>query len=1176
MADLGFTPAQLQAITDRDGSVLVSAAAGSGKTRVLVERLMCRVLDETAPCNIDDFLIITFTKKAAAELRTRIAKDLSEKLAVQPENRHLSRQLSRLGLAQITTIDGFCSELVRANAFALDLSPDFRQIEGLEAEALRSEVAEALLEARYETIAQDEDFRVLTETLGAGRDDNHLLSCMQGIYNSAQCHLFPDGWIEQCIRELDLSQYEDAGQTPWGRYLIEEFHTVCLDKLRVLQSLYERCEAEPHVKAVWDPLLAEDMAQLRLYRAMNSWDEIAQRKPVFPNAKPVPAKYRSVLSEQIKVLRADARDKLREKWAEFSAPSETVMAELAQTSQALTALFSLVREFSRAYDREKRRLRVLDFADLEHGAVRLLLTSDERPRPLARELSERYVEIMLDEYQDTNKVQDALFRAISRDGKNLFMVGDVKQAIYRFRLADPGIFLEKYTTFLPVEQAPVGAPRKILLSKNFRSDPGILEAANAVFRSCMSKQVGGLDYGDAESLQPGNPERKPLEGPVTELHCLCNAAGEDHPAPDKDAVEAAFVAGRIRELVDSRAEVCDQSGRRPVRWDDIVILLRTVSSTAPTYLAALRAQGIPCQSEREANLLEAPEIETLTDLLRVIDNPRQDIPLTAVLLSPLFGFSANTLAEIRAENRDIALFDVIQASEHAQAQAFVAALRSFRDAAGELELPELLTLLGERLHIEELYGILPDGKQRRANLQSFYALVDGFAEGGAKSLSQFLAKLDQFRAEQPGEQSSGCVRILTIHKSKGLEFPVVFLAGLSRRFNKKEFQNPVVLHPQLGAGCNAYDAEGHYRYYSMAKRAIITKIRAESRDEEMRVLYVAMTRPQSRLIMSYCASDLPSKLEKLAKRLTNPPDPCLADEASCLGDWVLQAALLRTESGELYAACHQKQTVTQVSDSFWHITYQTVRELPQPGAVRSDAAAAAEARETQPFAEFRYPAQAATRIPRKITATQLKGRTLDEEVSDGRPVSTGHTLRRPVFGSAKPLSAAERGIATHLAMQYLDFSRTGSEAQLAAELRRLVDEEYLRPEQAEAVSPARLYRIFAGPLGQRIAAADQVIREFKFSLLTDASLYDPAGKGEQMLLQGVTDCCLIKDGALTVIDFKTDRVQPGKERAAAEHYRGQLEAYSLALSKIFEMPVENKILYFFSTDSEVILDDTIR
>ena len=1175
---LNYTHAQEQAIHASGSALLISAAAGSGKTRVLVDRLMRQVLDPSADRNIDDFLVITFTKKAAAELRTRIAKRLGERLAECPNDRHAARQLSRLSLAQITTIDGFCSDLVRRNAFALGVSPDFRQLEQDEAELLEKGVAAAVLEERYTQLKEDPDFRALVDTLGAGRDDDKLEDALLNLYRKSRSHLFPDAWIEHCIRQLDLSQVCDVSRTPWGEVLLRSFRRFCESRADLLDTAVRQCAEEPLLQERYAPVLAEDAAQLRRIGALTAWDEICGAEPVYTTIPGFSKKETSPLQEQLKELRDKQKKALREKLNEFYAPSEVVLAELHKTAAALTALLELARRFERAYRQEKQRLRVLDFSDLEHCAVQLLLNGDRSPKPLAVELSAQFAEIMLDEYQDTNEVQDALFAALSREGKNLFMVGDVKQSIYRFRLADPGIFLEKYRSYAPFDTAEPGQPRKILLSENFRSGPEILEAANAVFTACMSEELGGLRYGEDEKLRLGTPKPK-LPEPAVELHCInTKPEGFGGSAPDKVAVEAAFVAERIRQLLADRAQILDGETLRPVEPQDIAILMRSMKHTAQAYADALRARGIPCASDQECLLLEAPEIETLVSLLQLIDNARQDVPLCAVLLSPIVGMSADALARLHGENRYASLYDALRKAEAPEAVRFVALLDRLREAAQTLELPALLQLVVEETGLEERYALLPDGADRQSDLCRFIALAASFSEGGKKSLSQFLAQLEAQSSQQCAPQRQpNAVRLMSIHKSKGLEFPVVVLSDLSRGFNEEELKSPVLLHPTLGAGGNIYDIEHHFHYHSIAKRAIIAQEREDSRSEELRVLYVAMTRPQSRLIMSYCGSELHKKLRQLALRLTLPPKPLLATEAKCPGDWVLEAALLRTEAGELFAA-GERPIDTAVSELPWRIRYHEITEIPAAAAAAlrdPDAQTLPTPAELEAAAKYVYPCAAAAQTPSKITATQLKGRRIDDEAAEGSATrrSGKHRMRRPCFDEERPLSATERGTATHLAMQYLDFSETGSPEQLAGELQRLTEQAFLTPQQAAAVSPEKLYRVFSGPVGRRIREADEVIREFKFSLLTDAALFNEAAAGERMLLQGVTDCCLIRDGALCVIDFKTDRIRPGEEAAAAERYRGQLDAYALALSRIFALPVKEKLLYFFATDTEFVLTD---
>lgn len=1176
MAEIKLTPEQEQAICGRGGATLVSAAAGSGKTFVLVERLLRRLTDPQEPCDIDEFLIITFTKKAAGELRTRITKQLAARLAQDPGDRRLARQLNRMGLAQITTIDGFCSELVRRYAFRLDLSPDFRQIEEQEADQLAGQVVAAVLERRYAGIAGDPDFRHLSDTVGAGEEDAALDEAVKELYDASQCHADPELWLRGCLEQLELPEGTELAQTPWGSQMLLSFRRSCRTLIRTLRGGI-RLSAQEEPLVGFGVVLESDIAQLEGLCGEERWEALAGFHPVYMQAPTVKAQDKTPLFTQISKLRENVKRKLKERLAAFGDPAR-IRAEQAQNARALRALLQLTLEFSEAFAREKRRLRVQDFSDVEHAAVKLLLRPDGSRTPLAKELSEQYVEVMLDEYQDTNEVQDKLFRALSRDGKNRFMVGDVKQSIYRFRLADPGIFLDKYKRYAPYEQALPGQPRKILLSENFRSDRAILEAVNAVFGVCMSEQVGELRYGEEERLRHGAKDRREIPPGAVELHCVdTKPEGSAGHAPPRAEAEADFVARRIRALLDEKAPVADGDGLRPVRAGDVVILMRSQTG-ASLFLQALQRQGIDAVCTSRSDLLSAPQIETFVSLLQVLDNAHQDVPLAAVLLSPVFALPAASLARLRAQCPEGDLWDALSASDLPEAAAARDTILSLRERLPEAELPALLTLAAQATDFEALCLASPDGRQRLEELRQFFALAEGFSGGGERSLAQFLDYLRELKEKQtrpePAAVQKDAVNLMSIHASKGLEFPVVVLAGLSGRFNDTDEQKRIVSHPKLGVACDVTDPVGRYRYRSFTKNAIAARLRMENRAEELRVLYVAMTRAKDRLIMSYCCAGLDARLRRLAAKLTLPPDPIVAADAACPGDWVLEAALLRAEANELFDA-GGKPEETESSALRWVIRYHVFTQPEQggqtlPAAERTQRERQAEAIRRAP--DFRYPG-AAAQTPSKLTATQLKGRRLDTEIAEGAPERSpsARQFRRPSFAREKPLSPAERGTAAHLAMQYIDFARTGSTEQIEAELRRLVEQRFLTAQQAEAVSAERLYRIFAGPVGQRIAQADRVVREFKFSLLIDAALYDRNVQGEKLMLQGVTDCCLIRDGKLTVIDFKTDRVRPGAEREAAERYRGQLEAYSLALGRIFGLPVEEKLLYFFHTDTPVSL-----
>ena len=1169
MAELVLTKEQQAVVENRGGTLLVSAAAGSGKTKVLVDRVLARVAEPSENCNVDDFLMITFTQAAAAELRGKLIAALSERLAQQPEHRHLQRQMSRVYLAQISTVHAFCSTLLREYAHVLELPSDFRVCDEQEAIRLRQRAMQNVLETAYSNLEPGSELAAALDMLGAGRDDRALAELIEKVYSAMQCFCAPDERLMECRSMLDVSAYTDVGQTIWGQYLLRELRGYlddCLSSLQDARTLIETTEAlQPYY-----PTILENIETVKQLAGAVSWEEIRTAAPDFGRLNAIRKCPEPEKQKKVQMLRKRVVDGLRRRLGKFALPSEELLQDLQLSGKALRGLLLLTERFSDAYRKEKLRRHALDYNDLEHETLRLLLTRQGQPTAEAREVSKRYTEIMVDEYQDTNDVQDAIFNAISRNGQNLFFVGDVKQSIYRFRLADPTIFLEKYKSFAPYTAAKPGQPRKILLSDNFRSHPEILDAANAVFRLTMTERVGGLRYGDAEALRPRRvmPE---MGAPAVELHCIDMQSVPMQPPVERAEVEAEFVAERIAKLLDGTERIPEGEQLRPIRAEDIVILFRSLSGKAGIYMEALRRRGILSVCGND-DIFSSQEIVFLVALLQVIDNPHQDIPLLTVLLSPVFGFTADELAAVRAKNRRSDLFDALRSAE--RTRDFCETICRFRELAQQLPLCTLLDELDEKLMLRSIYGALPGGVQRGRNLDTFYAMAGSFESGDRHGLNYFLRYLDVVKERGVSSEDTavtGAVRLLTVHKSKGLEFPVVFLADLCKSFNHTDARASVLVDTELGIGCSVYDMARRIVYPTIARSAIADRLEKENISEEMRVLYVAMTRAKYRMIMTCCTRRLVSKLTSIARDLTIPAGNAMIEGADCLGDWILMTAMTRTEAGALFALSNRPD-VTRVSEHPWRIlSHDALDYLPQKTQQQM-----LEQQDKQPLPPLQkrsYPYTAATEAPTKLTATQLKGRELDEEVSE-HTAEKKPQLRfvRPRFVTGlRPLTPAERGTAIHLAMQYLDFAACTDPEGIRRELLRLEQQRFLTRQQLDAVEPEKLWRFFAGPLGQRVLHAQQVIREFKFSVLEDGSLYDPALQGEEILLQGVTDCCLIERGGLTILDFKSDHLRQGEEPERAEYYRGQLDAYSRALSRIFSRPVNERVIYFFSTDTAVFL-----
>ena len=1167
MADK-LTPQQKTAVENRGGKLLVSAAAGSGKTKVLVDRLLKYLTDPVGPENLDEFLIITYTKAAASELRGKIAAKLTERIAEDPENKHLQKQMQRLFLTKISTVHGFCSDILREYAYKLDIAPDFRVADENECREIRDTVLSDLLDNAYRTENASEDFLAFVDTQGLGRTDKLVPELILKVYDSARCHLDPDGWLNACLAASDVQGVSDAAQTLWGGYLLAEFKEYLGCHIRVLQQCaWDADNCPGFEKAAMN--LRQTLQQLQELYDAATWDDVVAGKDIDYGRLTFPRKNdNQELSERIKAARNACKKGLEKKMHPFSDGSAQVLADLEQSAAATRGVIDLVRQFDRDYQSAKRSRRVLDFGDLEHKTLDLLLGKHRsNPTAAAGEIGQRFREIMVDEYQDSNAVQDAIFSALTGKKQNCFMVGDVKQSIYQFRLADPGIFLEKYQQYADAEKAADGEGRKVLLSHNFRSGSEVVEAVNAVFSTCMRPRVGGLRYGESEALREGIPHEK-LPDAGVELYAL-------EIREDTYAEEASFVADKIRAMLDSRTLIRKNGGFAPVEAEDIVILLRSPGSVGGQFQRALETRGIRCASGGGNDLLQTREIATLRSLLQTVYNPRLDIPLISTLASPIFGFTADDLAAFRAKRRGGSVYDALLRDESPKTREFLAVLKTLRREARMNTLTQLLEKCFYLTRLDSIYAAMPGGDAKRVNLQTFYGLAADFEMGSQKDLGQFLDHLDAM--EEKGliagaGSGAGCVSIMSIHKSKGLEFPVVFLCGLSREFNRESLRSQILCDKELGLGLSAVDSVNRLRYPTVAKRAIAAKMTAESLSEEMRVLYVAMTRARDRLIMTYASRNLECDLQDIALRLDFDGGELLCRDVVCPGEWVLLTAMQRTEAGQLFAL-GGKPNRTDISDHPWKIVVTEAAETEGDGCAIEEAALSMPEGIEDALREglsFRYAHLAATQAPSKQTATGRKGRDKDEEAAEDTemPKQLFRAWRRPAFREGK-LQGVDYGSAVHGALQYIRYEACADADSVRGEIQRLVSEGFLSQEQGDMVDCAQIAAFFASDIGRKLRSGASHIREFKFSILDNGSHYGEGLEEEQVLLQGVVDCALLEEDGITVIDFKTDSVTESTLPDAVERYRLQVQTYGEALSRIYEKPIKAQYLYFFQLNQFV-------
>ncbi len=1184
-----LTNEQQAAVDSRERSLLVSAAAGSGKTKVLVERLFSYVEREGA--NLDDFLIITYTRAAASELRGKIAKAINERMERDPGNYHLRQQMLRVYRADIKTVDAFCTSLLRENCHLLGedarghaLRPDFRVLDENEAEVLRGRVLARTLEDFYDHLTSGGT--LLADTLGAGRDDSALEQLVLELHAKLQAQPYEDKWLD-AQRAFWRAVPEKIEDTPYGKILLNEVGRKARHCKSLLQRAAQEMCANDALNQKYAPAFLDASYQLEALegKIAQGWDAARGVTIAFPRLAAVKDSDGGEMKARMKGLWDNCKETVKGFAELFAASSDEAVEDLRTMAPAMLALIDLTADFSRRYNEEKRRRNAADFSDQEHEAIRLLVAENGEPTELAALVSTRYREIMVDEYQDTNEVQNRIFDAISRKGENLFTVGDVKQSIYRFRLADPRIFLQHYNTWPPLAAADEHESAKLLLSRNFRSRKEVLEATNFVFRNVLSREMGELDYGEDEMLRPGASYAE-LSVCGAEFHLLDLPTQTGEHRVRASEAEAAFVADYIRNMLSSKFPVQDNKTRelRPVREEDIVILMRSPSTRLLDYRRALESRGIRCAADAGEDFFASMEIAVLFSFLQVIDNPRQDVPLIAVLRSPLFGFVPDELAALRSQQRTGDFYDALLLSEDGHSKAFLAVLRSLRDSAAHLSVRELLSEIYRKCNVLGVFGAMHRGAERKENLLAFLELSEDFARAGRQGLFDFVRTLreqlasGEAAAMQTMHASSG-VRIMSIHKSKGLEFPVVILSDLARRFSNMDFQSSVLVHPQLGLGPVCVDARRHIQYPTIARQALERTLRREAKAEELRVLYVAMTRAKEKLIMVHTQANAGGRVADLMALSDCPVLPEAVDSGKCMGDWIMLPLLQRSEAGALRAFAGQNSEGRFFAEETpWTVCVHDGLQFAAP-AQQSDAAEEERApqREELPadFAalSYRYPYAEQTAFPAKLTATQLKGRAIDEEISENTTLPPRlRNLCKPKFLAGKTaLTGTERGTALHLVMQDLDFFCEPNEQSVREQIEAMRAQRKLTDEQANAVDVRAIVRFLRSDLAARIRKSKQVEREYRFSLLRPVRDFSSLDADDSVLLQGVVDCFFEEDGELVVVDFKTDHVLRAQLDERAEHYRPQLEAYSMALTRVMGKKVKEKVLYFFSAGEEVRL-----
>ena len=1249
-----WTPAQEDALTARGEDLLLSAAAGSGKTAVLVERIVRRVTDPQDPVDVSAFLVLTFTRSAAAEMRSRVGASLAEALAAAgraleaaptEENARraqwLQRQVTLLGSASISTIDAFCQSVLRQYFYLLDIDPDFRILsDENERRLLMDDVLSEVLLRWYGR--GDARFDDLAGLFAAGYEDRRLREAILEAYSFSRSLAFPEDFLRRIPLPYDGKGAKGPDDFPWTAELLGSLRdraaAWCDKYRRILALVSEDPALLPYGDRLSDEYAALSLLEGEDGRTWSGWrrllsQDIFQKLPAvrrkdaadplrFDEAKAEITDLRDGVKKDVKDLAAGY----------FSIPDSQWAGDLAAAQPLAEAFSEVLLDFSAAYEARKKQEGLLEFNDTEHLVLRLLLAPGSTPGHLvpsetALALREKYREVMVDEYQDTNDLQELITALIAGPGRR-FLVGDIKQSIYRFRQADPGIFLAKYEGFRGGTSG-----RRIDLNQNFRSDPSVLSAVNFLFRQILRRGEDGapleLDYGEAEALHPGRASESAPAGYVggaVDIDLLDLADKDDQEEEtgedlDKTDLEARMIAGRIASLMEG-GQVMEKDGSfRPLRYGDIVILLRAVDRKAPLFLAALRSRGIPAACAQTDDFFAATEVQILWALLKVIDNPRQDLALAAVLRSPLVGLGEESLARLRLASR-VSLWealhqasDILTGGEAMRALRFLRQYRSWRALSRKTGAAPLIEAILHDTDYPAYLSGMPESAFRRARVAAFYETArawDGEAVGG---LYRFLTYLDRtaknqsrLRMAAAPPMDADAVRIMTIHRSKGLEFPVVFLAGAGSRFNLKDLDRTVLLHKDMGAGLQRFDRDRLCRWPTLYWYALRQRILRESLAEEARLLYVAMTRARDRLIITGAVKDAETALRSWTRGLSGsdgvpPLSPWRITGARCFLDWVLPAtARSRTMDALWDRVPGAPAWVAEEGDAAPRFAFHlhSVTELLRPGETvetltedtetPEDAVRAAGdfLRAPAPPApdwvdaklRWTYGHPGAVAAPAKLTATaavqlaeadkeeDMPSRVLALPIPEKRPLPPDFTAP-PAFLSAGEdrTVGASYGTLMHKAMELLDLARLPADRDaVTAAIRQLAEDGLMSEDDACLLADRRgtsgILAFLESPLGALMRTASTVRKEMPFSLLLPASeFYAGCEPDETIFLQGAMDCLLENDGRLTVIDYKTDRVSGGA--ILRDHYHRQLQIYGEAAARLFGKPVDALYLWSF-------------
>lgn len=1227
-----YTKEQKDAIELHNRNLLVAAAAGSGKTAVLVERILNRITDGEKPADIDRLLVVTFTKAAASEMRERIGLLLEARLRETPENEHLQKQSALLHNAKIMTIDSFCQSVLRNHFELADLDPAFRVADENEIRLIREDILEELLEERF--AGGSADFLLFADAYqGKGRDGS-IESSILNLYAYASGFPWPEDYLALCAANYEVETPEQLEQTPWVRELLNETRERLGELADHIHAARAVCR-EPDGPAAYEKALTSDEEAIAALQRETTYDGF--HKAFREVKKEALARIKSgscddSKKQRVMNIRKKVYTELDKMMTQDLVLSASQLCELLLACRpAVETLVELVREFGVRFRARKRELNIVDFSDLEHETLHLFLEKKEDgclvPTQTALAYREEFEEILIDEYQDSNMVQELLLSSISKEDEgspNRFMVGDVKQSIYRFRLAKPEIFLEKYAHYT----AEDSMYQRIDLHQNFRSRKEVLSCVNEICGRLIRREIGHIVYDDAAALYPGAqfPEydaqgvrAAQTEGeaesvstglPDYRAEILLSDAQPESKKEQRMEQEARMTALRIRELVgnmmvtDRRVNARGETEEylRPATYRDIVILLRTSGEWFDTYRRVLEREGIPVYVSTRSGYFAASEIQTIFHYLNILDNPRQDIPMYGVLHSPFGGFTEEEIAYLRTSGDESCLYESLKRAAgekldalKTKAAAFLAQYADFRDCMLFTPIHELLRMMIRDTGYDLMMEALPGGAKRRANLDALIEKATAYEQTSFHGLFHFMRYIESLRKYEVdygeadiADERADLVRIMTIHASKGLEFPICFVGGLGKQFNAQDEKKSIVQDAELGIGIDYVNPEARTKTRCLLKTVMNRKEKKERLGEELRVLYVALTRAKEKLIMTGTVKDAAAYVEELCERLAlygitadnagmafvSPLPVGLIRDAACMLDWVMAAVYAGNLNGRVVTVSVKNAELLSAAE----LQTDTAEELRRILLSACDDAESEWERQSRERFSFSYPYEALRGLYTKTTVSELKIAALESAGDEHESADTifPETHARtyiPRFEREEATSGTDRGTAYHKALELMNLSVENTREALEVDLRAHSRSGALPGGYFELLNLDKLLLFKKSPLAARMRAAEQngkLYREQPFVLGLPANRLNAAfPETETVLIQGIIDVFFEEDGGLVIADYKTDRVQSADELRT--RYQVQLDYYAEALERLTHKKTKQKLLYSFALGEEIVL-----